>query len=294
MVNSRAVQLVGDANPLNLTFNTNGIGWQTNGSVPSITNNVLVLTDNGGGEASSAFYTNAQYVGGTWTASFIYNSHGGGADGTAFILQTTNPAVVGGGGGQLGYNGIAGPSLAFEINLYNGNSQTIGIALVTNGATGVYQATGANVNVAGTNDIQVGINWSNGVMAVKLTDLKTLGTYSTNYTFGPLVSVLGGNLAYIGFAGGDGGVTSIQTVRNFQFHSILPGVGLSVSPRVGNSVVVSWPNIDSTYVLQTSSSLTGSWATAPAPVLVNGTNQVTVDVTGNTQLFYRLLRVPCQ
>jgi hypothetical protein len=296
MVNSATVQLLGDANPLNLSFNTNGTGWQTNGSVPSITNNVLVLTDGGGGEASSAFYTNAQYVGGAWTASFIYNSHGGGADGAAFILQTTNPAVVGGGGGDLGYaNGIAGNSLAFEINVYPGNGQTIGIALATNGGTRVYQSIGTNVNVAGTNDILVTLNSSNGVLAVSLTDLKTSNSYSTNYATGSLASVLGGNVAYIGFSGADGGVTSIQTVSNFQFHSVLPPVKLSVSPMSGNSFVVSWPNADPTYVLQTNSSLTaGSWGTAPAPVTANGTNQVTVNVTGgNSQVFYRLLRVAC-
>lgn len=295
MVNSSIVQLIGDPNPLDLSFNTNGTGWQTNGSVPTMTNNVLVLTDGNGGEATSAFYTNAQYVGAGWTASYIYNSHGGGADGTVFMLQTTNPAVVGGGGGQLGYVGIPGNTLAFQINLYNGNNQTIGIAIVTNGTSGVYQATSTNVNVAGTNDIQVNLNWNTGVLAVDMTDLTTSLSYKTNLTIGPLVSLLGGNLAYVGFSGADGGVSSIQTVRNFQFHAVLPPVDLSVSPRVGNLVVVSWPAADPTYVLQTNASLSSpNWGNAPAPTTVNGTNQVTVDVTGGNTRFYRLLRVTCQ
>jgi len=70
LVNSSAVQLVGDANPINLSFNTNGIGWQTNGSVPKITNSVLVLTDGGGGEASSAFYTTPNM----WVAHGMHRS----------------------------------------------------------------------------------------------------------------------------------------------------------------------------------------------------------------------------
>jgi hypothetical protein len=292
MVNSSTVQLQGDANPLILGFNTSGIGWQTNGSVPNITNNVLVLTDGGGGQASSAFYTNAQYVGGAWTASFIYNSHGGGADGTAFILQTTNPAVVGGSGGQLGYAGIGGNSLAFEINLFSGNNQTIGVTVTTNGRTGTYQTTGS-VNVAGTNDILVNLNWKDGVMGVTLTDAASLATYTTNYAIGSLVSLLGGNLAYIGFGGADGGVTSVQTVRNLQFHSVLPPVNLAVSRGAGNSFVISWPNADPTYVLQTNTSLTSlSWGIAPPPITVNGTNQITVTPTSG-QVFYRLLRVAC-
>jgi hypothetical protein len=294
-VMSSVAVLQGDASPTNITFNTNGAGWQTNGSVPIITNNVLQLTDGGGGESSSAFYKTAQFVGGAWTASYTYNSHNGAADGTAFVLQTTNPAVVGGGGGQLGYAGIAGPSLAFEINLYGGNNETPGITLARNGATGVYQSA-APINFNGTNDINVRLNWANGVLSVLLTDAVTGTNYSTNYVVGPISSVLGGTLAYVGFTGADGGATSDQTVSNFQFHSVLPPVALSVSPVTGNSVVISWPAADPSYVLQTNVSLTTplAWGAGPAPVLVGGTNQVTVNVhSGLKQVFYRLNRVAC-
>ena len=77
------MQLQGDGNPLNLGFNTSGTGWQTNGTWGLITNNVLLLTAGNNGETSSAYYSIAQYVGGAWNASYIYNSHGGGADGAA-------------------------------------------------------------------------------------------------------------------------------------------------------------------------------------------------------------------
>jgi len=291
---SQAV-LQGDPYPTNITFNTDGTGWQTNGSVPLITNNVLQLTDGRGNEASSAFYQVAQYVGGAWTASFTYNSHGGGADGTAFVLQTTNATALGGGGGQLGYAGIAGHSLAFEINLYGGNNQTPGIALATDGATGIYQAAGP-VSTTGTNDIYVTLNWANGVLAVSLTDTLTAAKYSTNYPVGPLVSLLGGNVVYVGFTGSDGGVSSYQTIRNFQFRSVLPPVALSVSPAAGSSFVISWPAADPTYVLQTNVSLSNpsSWGAGPAPVESGGTNRVTVSVTSvGRQQFYRLVRVVC-
>lgn len=294
LINSSTVVLQGDSYPTNITFNTDGTGWQTNGSVPLITNNVLRLTDGGGGEGSSAFFNVAQYVGGTWTASFTYNSNGGGADGTAFILQNmTNATALGGSGGSLGYNGISN-SVAFEINLYPGNGQTIGIGLGINGSTGVYQATGP-VSVNSTNPINVTLSWNSGVLAVTLKDAVTLATYSTNYTVGSLIPILGGNLAYVGFSGADGGVTSVQTVGNFQFHSTLPPVNLTVSPVTANSFVISWPTADPNYVLQMTSSLSApAWAPAPAPVVVGGFNQVTVNVTGNGQQFYRLLRVACQ
>lgn len=291
MVNSSVVTLQGDANPTNITFNVNGVGWQTNGSVPQITNNVLVLTDGNGSEASSAFYTNAQYVGGAWNASYIYNSHGGGADGTAFILQTTNPAAIGGGGGELGYTGIAGPSLAYEFNLYTGNPP--GAILATNGATGGYLPT-TPVSLTTTNDILVNLSFNAGVLTVTLTDQNTLATYTTNYNVGSLSSVLGGNVAYIGFSGGDGGVASTQTVRNFQFHSVLPPVALAVSRVSTTSSMITWPDADPTYLLETNSSLNNpaGWAATPPPSTVNGTNQITVNSTSGT-LFYRLRRVPC-
>ncbi|HEX4264945.1 MAG TPA: hypothetical protein VH597_11445 [Verrucomicrobiae bacterium] len=293
LVNSTAVQLQGDGSPLNLGFNTSGTGWQTNGTLAGITNNTLLLTDGNGGETSSAFYTVAQYVGGSWNASFLYNSHGGGADGTAFILQTTNPAAIGGGGGQLGYTGIAGNSLAYEINIYNGG--VIGGTLASNGASGTYQSV-APVNVGSTNDILVNLSWSSGVLTVTLTDQGSLATFTTNYNVGSLSALLGGNLAYIGFSGADGGVASTQTVRNFQFHSVLPSVKLTTAVGVAGAFNITWPSADPSYVLQTNSSLTNptGWAAAPLPVTANGTNTVTVNpASGSSQLFYRLLRVAC-
>jgi hypothetical protein len=293
-ISTSVATLQGDPNPTNITFNTNGIGWQTNGSVPNITNNALTLTDGNSGESSSAFFEVAQYVGGTWTASFTYNSHGGGADGAAFVLQTTNATALGGGGGTLGYGGIAGNSLAFEINLYGGNNETPGVAMATNGNTGIYMAAGG-VSTTGTNDIYVTLNFSSGVLAASLTDVVTGTNYSTNYNVGSLTSLLGGNVAYIGFSGADGGVSSFQTVSNFQFHSVLPPVALSVSPVTNNSFVISWSAADPTYQLQTSPSLSApSWSAGPTPVLVGGVNQVTVNVTsGSGQKYYRLQRIVC-
>jgi hypothetical protein len=293
---SSTVQLTGDANPLNLGFNTSGIGWQANGTLGHITNNVLLLSDGNNGETTSAYYTNAQYVGGAWNASYIYNSHGGGADGTAFILQTTNPAALGGGGGQLGYAGIGGPSLAYAINIYSGNPT--GACLLTNAPipppANPYQPTGP-VSFTTTNDVLVNLAWANGVLTVTLSEPATSATFTTNYNIGPLSALLGGNLAYIGFSGATGGVNSTQTVRNFQFQSVLPAVKMSVAPATGTSFTIAWPSADPAYVLQTNSSLTtGTWVAGPTPVNANGTNSITVNpVTGGQQLFYRLQRIAC-
>ena len=73
-------------------FGSNGTGWQLNGgggSVPAVNNNVLTLTDNNGGEASSAFLASPLTgVAGGFTASFVYTAGGNKqADGTTFTIQ---------------------------------------------------------------------------------------------------------------------------------------------------------------------------------------------------------------
>ena len=310
---SALATLQGDAYPTNLTFNTTGTGWQMNtlgvGNVPTISGNVLELTDGSGLEASSVFYDVAQYVGG-FTASFTYTASGGSsprADGMAFILQNSpaNTNALGGNGGSLGY--FANPnnvpnavtnSVALEINLYSGYA--VGIAPGTNGATynngGVLYAATGPVNVNSGDPINFVLNYANGNLSVHMKDATTSATFSTNYSFYTLTSILGGtDLAYVGFSGGDGSYTSVQTVSNFEFNSVIAPVTLKASPVSAGSIILSWSGADPSYVLQETTSLTSQvWAAGPAAVLVNGVYQASVPVTSGTNMFFRLTRVVCQ
>jgi len=294
---SSVASLQGDAYPTNITFNTNGTGWQINGSVATINNNVLKLTDGNGNEASTAFYTEPQYVG-SFTASFTYIGNGS-ADGAAFIVQNyvSGATIVGGGGGGLGYFGISN-SIALELNLYS----VPGIAAGTNGDTygegggAIYQPTGS-VDITTGDPILVQLNFANGVLGVKLTDTDTSATFSTNYVFGPLPAILdGSNLGYIGFSGGTGGAASVQTISNFEFNSVIPPVALTASQAANKSVVITWPAADPSYQLMTATNLLSpSWVAGPSPTVVGGLNQVTVQAnSGPHQQFYRLVRVVCQ
>jgi hypothetical protein len=294
---SSVAQLTGVSSVTNISFAGNGAGWSSNSigtdHLPLFTDNVLELTDGTGNEGDSTFYGSEQYVGGSWTASFIYSSASGSADGTAFILQPLGTNSLGAPGGDLAYGPNITNSFAFEINLYPGNGETTGIAVATNGNTHIYAATGP-VNVAGPDPIQVTLNWNNGVLGATLTDTATATTYSTNYVVGPLEGILGGNFAFVGFSGGDGGATSTQTISDFEFGSTFPVVKLSVSEGANNSVILSWPAADSNYELLVSSSLSNpSWANGPSPTTVGGNNQVTI-TTGSGQAFYRLVRNACQ
>jgi hypothetical protein len=137
------------------------------------------------------------------------------------------------------------------------------------------------------------LNFANGVLAVSLTDADTEVSYSTNYVFGPLPAILAGsNLGYVGFTGGDGGLTSIQTISNFEFSSVIPPESLTMSTATNGSFVLSWSAADPNYQLQTTTSLTSpSWVAGPTPVNVGGVNHVTINGAGGTQAFYRLARV---
>lgn len=290
---SSVANLQGDTEPTNITFLDDPAALQlqgTGGGVPTFQNNVLELTDGNGNEASSAFFNVAQYVG-NFTASFVYTGNGA-ADGVAFVVQNSplGAAALGGGGGGLGYSGITN-SLALELNLYSDP----GMVQATNGNTGGFNPTGP-VDITTGDPIQVNLNYLNGYLAVSLEDMTTFAEFATNYAVGSLTTLLGGtDLGYVGFTGGDGGLASIQTIGNFEFHSVIAPVSLSVSRVTGNSFTISWPAADPNYVLQVSPSLTSpSWTTGPAPVTVNGVNNVSVSATGGgSTLFYRLVHVAC-
>ncbi len=300
---SSVASLTGLASVAPITFNslgTNGAGWVIDSSVaaspvPFFTNDTLELTDGGGSESANAFYPIAQYVG-SFNASFVYTVHTfsiPAADGTTFIIQDCGAATnsVGAGGGGLGFNDITN-SLALEMDLYS----FVGIAAETNGitfATGgpLYGPTG-NISLESGDPIQFNLNWASGILTVNMEDLSTSDTYSTNYNLGPVVPILGANLGYVGFGGGDGGSVSVQNISDFVFQPVQsgpPGVSLTVSPPSAGSIVLSWPTSATGFGVQQAASLNGSWTSNSAPVVVVGSsNTVTISISGSGTEFYRL------
>jgi len=282
--------------PAAVTFNTNGAGWQLNStdgeSVPTfVSNNVVELTDGGSLEASSLFYGSAQYVG-DFNAAFTYQVGGNmSADGACFILQNVpaGTSALGGDGGALGYSGVSN-SIVLAFDLFNNAGP--GIAFETNGNTASYALTGS-VFIGSGDPIDVAVNYANGIFKVSLTDTITLGTFATNYAPGPLTAILGSDLAYVGFSGADGGLTSIQTISNFVFTPVVTPVSLAVSSLGKNSLSISWPAVNPNFELQTATNLLGTWNVGPSPTEVNGTNYVTITPGGSGNIFYRLV-LECQ
>jgi hypothetical protein len=272
-------------------FNGNGLDWtisQDAGyavyATPTITNNVLTLTDGNGGEARSCFFQNPQYIGAFETA-FTYQAGGNkGADGITFCLQNDprGALAIGGSGGQLGVGTSASitPSVELELDIY---SPHIGYGFNTNGITGVYSDPG-NVNMASGDPINITMVYANGQLALTFTDAVANTSFSTNFAIN-LADIVGTNDAYVGFTGGDGAATSIQTISNFEFISV-PSETIQAS---GTNALISWPYVPG-YVLQQNSDLTTTnWVNVTnQSLLTNQPGQYTVPM-GNSSGFYRLV-----
>ncbi|HZM05896.1 MAG TPA: immunoglobulin domain-containing protein, partial [Candidatus Saccharimonadales bacterium] len=275
--------------PLTVTligFN-NGAGWSSNGNA-SINNGALSLTQGTPSQTSSAFLTEPVDVG-AFRASWTYQDiGGGGADGTAFVLQNdpAGTAALGGGGGAIGFVGIAN-SVALEFNIYTSTANTVGMALDPGTApvAGPYSTPGS-VNIASGHPIGVSVQYLGSFLSVTLTDSVASVSFSTNIPVN-ITNVVGSNTAYVGFTGAAGGVASTQTVSGFFFTS-LPSV--QVQNAGGGTLVLTWPVGTPGFLLQQNSSLNNpaNWVNATNVVtLVNGQYQATVKPTGSTE-FYRL------
>ncbi|MGD0260609.1 MAG: LamG-like jellyroll fold domain-containing protein [Verrucomicrobiota bacterium] len=274
-----------------LTFNTTGPGWSSQGSTSWPGNNVLQLTDNINSEHNSAFYSFPLYIG-AFQASFTYQcvtSPANSADGACFCIQNDprGAAALGGSGSQLGVgtpNPIT-PSVELEFNIYANNTiGGVGISFGTNGSIGSVVSTAPLVINSG-DPINTVLTYQNGVATVTLTDTNANTQYSASANVN-IPAILGTNVAYVGFTASTGSSASTQQISDFTF---LSRVNLAIQVS-GNTATISWPAEVGGYVLQQNSSVaTTNWVNVTNAVnLVNGQNQVVVPIT-NRALFYQLL-----
>jgi len=281
-------------NPASATpFSAAGTGWTQSGTTPPImTANVLELTSGLGNTARSAFLNEQQSIA-SFGASFVYQTVSGlgGADGVTFCIHndTRGLTAVGTPGGGMGYGGIT-PSVALALNIYDPNTR--GVRFLLNGAL---PAAGAGafmpitpVLVGGNaNPIQVNVSYSGGVLTANFRDLVTpANTFTTNFTV-DIPAVVGGNTAFVGFTGADGGVVSTQVISNFTMNALLPSIKLNAQ-KVGDSLLLSWP-ASAGGVLRSAPTLTSPvWTDVTAPwQLVGNEARVTVTPLSGDQ-YYRL------
>ncbi len=219
-------------------------GFQTQGAVIGNNSISLQLTDGVNDTATSAWLPTKVSTG-SFIAQFTYTPSGArAADGITFSFQNQISTALGNVGGSLGYTGITGQTVAYEMNIYNGHQ--IGTNYLTNNYTGTYQATG-NVNIASGHPIDVTLVYDeiSQTLTETLVDSVTSTTYTKVHSNVRLEALLGPT-AYLGFTGGDGGATSIQTITNFQFQPNLPQIAgntlVAIPPGVNNQLSAAWYN----------------------------------------------------
>src|SRR5439155_3914975 len=179
-------------------------------------------TDGTGGENRAVWFSFPQYVG-AFQASFVYQDvGGGGADGTAFVLQNDSRGytAIGGGGGGLAYSGITN-SVALEINIFSGAGggpyPNGGVLLNVNGTAistnnPFYQP--APLSVSDGNPVDVSVRYTGGIITAVLSNEVTTSTFVTNALINS-PAIVGANTAIVGITGSEGGTLSHQTVSNF-------------------------------------------------------------------------------
>jgi len=190
----------------------------------------LRLTDGGGNEASSAWWStlvNTQ----TFTNDFTFQLSSGAstADGFTFVIQDTATTALGPSGGGLGYgpdnttnpsNTPIGKSVAVKFDLYsNAGEGANSTGLYLNGASPTIPATtlGGGVNLHSGDIFKVHMTYDGTTLTMTITDtLNTAQTFTTSWTVN-IPGTVGGNTAWVGFTGGTGGLVATQEILTWTY-----------------------------------------------------------------------------
>ena len=203
-------------------------GLQVNGS-GKVNSGNLELTDGGGYEAGSAFWTTPVNIQ-AFTTNFTFQLTSAVADGFTFTIQNAGTTALGVYGGGLGYGvnpnggttGGIGKSVAVKFDIFSnageGNDST---GVFTDGAAPSNPAvnlTSSGIVLASGDTIAAQLVYNGATLTLNLTDTVTGDTFSQAFTIN-IPSTVGANTAYVGFTGGTGGSTAIQNIKTWTFSS---------------------------------------------------------------------------
>ena len=152
----------------------------------------------------------------------------------------------------------------------------------------------ASVNFTNGDNIYVQLYYMQGVLQVLMIDPTAAATNTSSFLVN-VPATVGNGSAYIGLTGGDGGVSSVQTVSNLLYSYTTPPILSSIAHGAPGQVVVSWPvSISTLFTLMQSSSVTGPWSPA-VPVssaIVGLQNQATLNAGGSASFYKLQLNAP--
>ena len=201
-------------------------GLQLNGTT-KVNSNSLELTDGGGYEAGSAFWTTPVNIQ-SFTTNFTFQLTSAVADGFTFTIQDTGATALGAYGGSLGYGPTSGTtggiakSVAIKFDIYSNSGEgTDSTGMYTGGASPTVPAvnlTSSGIVLSSGDTISAQLVYNGTTLTLNLTDTVTNDTFSQAFTVN-IPSTVGANTAYIGFTGGTGGSTAIQNIKTWTFTS---------------------------------------------------------------------------
>src|SRR5579863_9849930 len=206
----------------------------------------LLLTDGGGGEARSAFFSTEVNVQ-SFANDFSFQLTNATADGFTFTIQGNSPTALGAPGGSLGYGpngegtipGIA-KSVAVGFQLYSTVLGNIKVSLTGDWTDGASPAATPGTNTTGINlhsgDVMnVHMTYDGATLTWTITDSVTKKSFTKSVSI-IIPSLVSGNTAYVGFTGGTGGLTATQDILTWTYTS--NSTAPSVTTQPANQTVV--------------------------------------------------------
>jgi hypothetical protein len=202
----------------------NATGLQLNGSA-KVNAGSLELTDGGGYEASSAFWTTPVNIQ-AFTTNFTFQLTSAVGDGFTFTIQNAGTTALGNTGSGLGYgldpnggtSGGIGKSVAIKFDLHYSPNTT---GIFTDGASPTNPSvslTSSGISLTSGDTIAAQLVYNGTTLTLNLTDTVTGDTFTQAFTIN-IPSTVGANTAYVGFTGGTAVSTAIQNIKTWTFSS---------------------------------------------------------------------------
>ena len=91
---------------------------------------------------------------------------------------------------------------------------------------------GSGIDLKSTHPFHVTMSYDGATLLVTITDTVTGASVTQQYTL-DVVFWVGGNVAYVGFTGGTGGLTAVQDIVNWTFQSPSAPTITSFTPTSG-------------------------------------------------------------